>query len=173
MNSVCKQFCSASASAPHNVGRLPATLSRSLLVRQQVLGPLNCGKKPQSHPSSSLLSLQARSKASAVLNLSANASALRGASSVSTPRSDRRLTDLNADKSLISAREIRPRISGLLIVTVCPYQSIGILRLSTVPISNDLANNTCQIVIIVSVDNPLPSSIVRCSMRITPSRSAV
>jgi hypothetical protein len=41
MNSVCKQFCSASASAPHNVGRLHATLSRSLLVRLQFLGPLN------------------------------------------------------------------------------------------------------------------------------------
>jgi len=31
MNSVCKQFCSASASASHNVGRLPASLSRSSL----------------------------------------------------------------------------------------------------------------------------------------------
>lgn len=59
-------------------------------------------------------------------DLSAKASVLRSASSVSTPRSDRRLTELNADKALINAREIHPRISGLLIVTVCPYQPIGV-----------------------------------------------
>ena len=59
-------------------------------------------------------------------SLSAKASVLRSASSVSKPRSDRRLSDLNADKALIDAREIHPRISGLLIVTVCPYQPIGV-----------------------------------------------
>ena len=61
-----------------------------------------------------------------ILGLYANASALRGASSVSMPRSDRRLAELTADKSLIDAREIHPSISGLLIVTVCPYQPIGV-----------------------------------------------
>ena len=61
--------------------------------------------------------------------LSAKASVLRSASSVSKPRSDRRLTELNADKALINAREIRPSISGLLIVTVCPYQPIGVSSL--------------------------------------------
>jgi hypothetical protein len=64
-----------------------------------------------------------------ILGLYANASALRGASSVSMPRSDRRLGELNTDKALIDAREIRPRISGLLIVTVCPYQPIGVSSL--------------------------------------------
>ena len=56
----------------------------------------------------------------------ATASVLRSASSVSRPRSDRRLADINADKSLTNAREIHPCVSGLLTVTVCPYQPIEV-----------------------------------------------
>ena len=125
MNSVCKQFCSASASAAHNVGRLPATLSRSLLVRA---GPRSAkgGKKPSIATEQFFAVLVNKEQSVCCPIVSANASVLRSASSVSKPRSDRRLADLTADKALIDAREIRPRISGLLIVTVCPYQPIGV-----------------------------------------------
>jgi hypothetical protein len=76
-----------------------------------------------------------------ILGLYANASALRGASSVSSPRSDRRLADL-ARCDLRSLRSLSQS-----------YRDYQIVNCAN---DNDLANTTCQIVIIVSLDNQLP-----------------
>jgi hypothetical protein len=128
MNSVCKQFCSASASAASRCrasARIAkqvhlATqgdvctrmLSSSLFIQSSSSVRWQAERSLQSQPSSSLLSLPARSKASAVLNLSVKTLALRGASSVSSPRWDRLLRVHTECDHLLASLAV-PTLSGL------------------------------------------------------------